>query len=311
MTFLSELRYPTTRRARLFTGFLALVLFFLVATAMISGVLLYQILHPARTSSEVDLSFLLGRPTEMSFPVPQGGQRDGWFFPGRRGAPTIVVCHGYQSQRAEVLTLVTSLQEHQFNVFAFNFSGHGRSLGTTTLGYQETRELRAALEVLSKRDDVDSTRFGAWGSDMGAYAVLSAATSDPRIAALAVESVYDEPRRFVGIQVTRSGLGVLPLVLGTTEFAFLLGNRSHRREPPLSARLGRLKGVPKLFIVARDNPELANSTRLLFELAPPPRQQSVQKTGYTTMSDEERRAYEFLVVSFFLQNLPPGQRPKR
>ncbi len=311
MTFLSELRYPTTRRTKLLTGFLALVLFFLVATAIISGVLLYHILHPARTSSDVDLNFLLGHPTSMSFPVPQGGERDGWFFAGRTGAPTIVLCHGYQSQRAEVLTLVTSLQEHQFNVFAFNFSGHGRSLGTTTLGYQETRELRAALEALAKRGDVDPIRFGAWGSDMGAYVVLSAATSDPRIAAVAVESVYDEPRQFVGIQVTRSGLGVLPLVLGTAELAFLLDNRNYRREPPLSARLGRLKGVPKLFIGARDNPELANSTLRLFELAPPPRQQSVQKTGYTTMSDEERRAYESLIVSFFLQNLPPGQRPKR
>jgi pimeloyl-ACP methyl ester carboxylesterase len=311
MTFLSELRYPTTRRTRLFTGFLALFLFFLVATAIISGVLLYHILHPPNTSSDVDLSFLLGHPTAMSFPVPAGGERDGWFFPGRRGAPTIVVCHGYQSQRAEVLTLVTSLQEHQFNVFAFNFSGYGRSAGTTTLGYQETRELRAALEALSKRGDVDPTHFGAWGSDMGAYVVLSAATSDPRIAALVVESVYDEPRQFVGIQVTRSGFGVLPLVLGTTKLAFLLGNRNDRREKPLSARLGRLKDVPKLFVVARDNPELADSTRRLYELAPPPRQQSVQKTGYTTMSDEERRAYESQVVSFFLQTLPLVQRPKR
>ena len=53
--------------------------------------------------------------------------RDGWFFPGLRGAPTVIVCHGYRAQRADVLTLVTALQEQQFNVFLFDFTGHGQA----------------------------------------------------------------------------------------------------------------------------------------------------------------------------------------
>ena len=67
--------------------------------------------------------------------------REGWFFPGLRGAPTVVVAHGYREQRADVLTLVTALQEQQFNAFLFDFTGHGTSPGVTTLGYKETEEL--------------------------------------------------------------------------------------------------------------------------------------------------------------------------
>ena len=79
------------------------------------------------------------------------------------------------AQRADVLTLVTALQEQEFNVFLFDFSGHGTSPGVTTLGYRETAELRAAVQTIATRDDVDPKRFGLWGVDMGGYAALEVA----------------------------------------------------------------------------------------------------------------------------------------
>jgi pimeloyl-ACP methyl ester carboxylesterase len=312
MTVFSELRYPTTRSAKLFTAILALVLFFFLGTAIISAFLLFQVVRPSRSPSGLDVNALLGQASAISFNVPGGAAREGWFFPGVRGAPTIILCHGYESQRSEVLTLVSVLQEAHYNVFVFDFAAHGTSPGITSLGYREPGEVLAAIAVLSKRDDVDASRFGLWGSDLGGYAALAAATSEPRVAALVVDSVYADPHDMLLIGLNRSGLQVLPLVERFSEMGFDILNHRDLHDPTLPALLPRLHGVPKLFIASNDRPLLAASTERLFQIAPEPRQQAVQKDGYTVMEDQaDRRVYEMLVVNFFLQNLPIAGRRSR
>jgi uncharacterized protein len=305
MAVLSELRYPTTRLAKVFSGLLALILFGFVAIASISGFLLYQILRPSRAPATFDLNVMMGHPMAFSFPLAGAPDREGWFFPGLRGAPTVVVCHGYLSQRADVLTLVTALQDHQFNVYLFDFAGHGTSPGMTTLGYEETGELRAAIQALAGRDDVDPRHFGLWGVDMGGYVVLEVATSDLRVAAFAVDDAYDDPRDMVQIEVKKSGLTFFPYVSRFCDFGFRSMNYRFRNEPPVSTRLARTKGIPKLFIQADDRPVLAGETLAIFARAPEPKQTARERSGYSEMTDEDRHAYEELIVNFFLQALPP------
>jgi pimeloyl-ACP methyl ester carboxylesterase len=305
MAIVSELRYPTTRLAKVFSGLLALILFAAVSITTVSGFLLYQILRPARNPATFDLSVMMGQPTTFSFPVAEGPDREGWFFPGLRGAPTIVVCHGYMSQRAEVLTLASALQDHEYNVFLFDFLGHGSTPGMTTLGYKETAELRAAIQALSKRDDVDPKHFGLWGVDMGGYAALEVAESDPRIAALAVDDAYADPRFMLEYQVRRSGLSALPYVTRFTDFGFRMINYQHRHDPPVTRDLGKLAGIPKLFIQTDDRPSLENATLQLYLASPGPKQTARQHSAYSEMTDDDRHAYENQLVSFFLLNMPP------
>ncbi len=148
MSFVAKLRRALARIARIAGMFLALALFLFLAVATISGYLLYQILSPPRSPANVDVTLLMGHPTTYDFDIPGKGSREGWFFPGLLHAPTIVLCHGYGSQRADILTLVTALQEHQFNVFLFDFTGHGSVPGRTALGYGETEQLLAAIRGL-------------------------------------------------------------------------------------------------------------------------------------------------------------------
>jgi len=305
MTILSKLRSRGKQLSELFTGLLVLAVFGLLSVSMVSGYLLYQILRPARTPANFDLNVMMGHPQTFSFPVGDGGQREGWFFPGLRRAPTIVVCHGYLSQRADVLTLVTALQDHEFNVFLFDFRGHGTSGGITTLGYRETQELESAIRTLATRDDVDTQRFGLWGVDMGAYAALEVAGSDRRIAALAVDDAYNDPRDMLQIEVQKSGLTALPFVLRAADLGFRLVNYEFRHEPPVSAVLARTKGMPKLFIEADDRPALAAETLQLFGQAPGPKQTARNGLGYRDMSDDDRKNYENQIVAFFLQNVSP------
>lgn len=288
---------------------LALALFILLAVATISGYLLYQIVSPPRSPANVDVSLLMGHPTTYKFEIPGQGEREGWFFPGLLHAPTIVLCHGYESQRADVLTLVTALQEHQFNVFLFDFAGHGAVPGRTALGYGETQQLLAAIHGLEQRDDIDNTRFGVWGTDLGAYAAIAAAGQEPKIESIAVDSVYDQPADFLAVQVGHTGLGGLPLVKTFCLFGFRMLNYQYRMVPPARALLSRLQSIPKLFIESTDRPDLDEETMRMFQMAPPPKTQITDSLTYAEMSDEGRRAYEDHIVSFFLQNLPPAGQP--
>src|SRR3989449_9750356 len=161
MSILFELRYPTKWYTKVFTAVVALAFFVGLATLAIAGFLVYRIVKPQRTSSEINMASFPGRPEIVSFIVPALGPREGWFFPGLRGAPTILLCHGYESSRGELLTLVSALQDHQYNAFVFDFVGHGGNAGTTSFGYREPPELEAAMDAIAQRGDVDPHRFGA------------------------------------------------------------------------------------------------------------------------------------------------------
>jgi pimeloyl-ACP methyl ester carboxylesterase len=306
MQILYELRYPTRWYTKLLMALLALVFFAVLATMAIAGFLVYRIVKPQRTSSEINMESFPGRPEVLGFEVPGGlGKREGWFFPGLRGAPTIILCHGYESSRGELLTLEAALQDHQYNVFVFDFAAHGGNPGITTLGYREADEVRAAVDVLAARPDLDATRFGLWGYNLGAYAVLREAESDKRIRALVLDSVYDEPKQMVKVGVERNGLGGFPFMVRAAEFSFEYLNYAHHDDPPLSKKLSTLAGVPTLYIQALDDPELAEITRQMFLKAPEPREQAIIPHGnFVSMNDDEKRTYENRVVSFFLVRLP-------
>jgi pimeloyl-ACP methyl ester carboxylesterase len=305
MALLSELRYPTRWYSKSIAAILALSFFTFVAAAIISGFVVYSIVTPRSGNQPIDLANFPGHPEQISYSVEGLGAREGWFFPGLKSAPTILLCPGYGEGREEILPLATALQEQGYNVTLVQFTGDGPKRIETTLGYREVQELRAALSALAQRTDVDKSRFGLWGTDMGSYVALSLAESDPRVRGIAVESVYDRPQELLRILVNRYGIGSLPLLPGFAEKSFDWLNFGNAGVPPLAQRLSRLAGVPKLFIEASDSPDLARITHRLFVAAPEPKEQATLLRGnYAGMLDEEKRTYENRIAGFFLSNLP-------
>ena len=310
MSILYELRYPRRWYTKLLTIVLALVFFAVLATAAISAVLVYWIVKPQRTSSEISMASFPGRPDEVDFTVSGAGERKGWFFPGLRGAPTVILCHGYQSSRGELLTLVSALQDHQYNVFVFDFTAHGANAGVTTFGYRESDEIRAAIDALAKRNDVDPTRFGLWGYNLGAYAALREAEKDPRVRAVALDSVYDYPKQMVKIGVEKTGVAGFPLMVKSAQTGFEWLNYAYKSDPPLSAKLKSLNGVPVLFIQAADDPELSAISREMFLKASEPREQQIIAHGnFVNLPEDEKRTYENRIVTFFLTRLAVSELP--
>ena len=310
MGFISELRHPTTWYTKLAIAILALAIFALLAAGAISGYLVHRIVSPARSHSEIDLQNFPGHPEKLNFTVNGEGPRDGWFFPGLKSAPTIVLCPAYESSRGELLTMASALQDQQYNVLAFDFSAHGSAGGRSTLGLQEVAELRAAMDAVANRGDVDVNRFGLWGVNLGAYVALAEATADHRVRAVAAESPYGQPSEMVALQVSRSGLGSLPLVTGMSQLIFGWLNPQFRNVQPLKTRIAKLSGVAQMYLESPDEPVLAASTSELFRVSSLPHELVVLQHGnYAGMLDDEKRNYENRIVSFFVVNLPLSGEP--
>src|SRR5260370_22066485 len=124
MSIFYQLRYPTRWYMKLLTVAVALAFFGLLAIGAIAGLLLYRIVKPQRTTSEISMLSFPGRPDAVEFTVPGPGTREAAFFPGLNAAPTIVLCHGYESSRGDLLTLDSALQDSQYNTFEFDFTPH-------------------------------------------------------------------------------------------------------------------------------------------------------------------------------------------
>jgi alpha-beta hydrolase superfamily lysophospholipase len=305
MGFLSELRYPTTWYSKLIIAILALIFFGFLATVSISGYLVHQMISPSQSHSDIDLQNFPGHPQTLSYSVTGEGPRDGWFFPGLKSAPTIMLCPPYGSSRGELLTLASALQDHQYNVFLFDFSAQGTSGGRSTLGFREVAELRAAMDAVANRGDVDADRFGVWGVNVGAYVALAEAMNDRRVRAVAVESAYNYPEQMAGFFVARSGLGSLRVIAPMVKLEFRWLNSQYRNVPPLTSSIEKLSGVAQLYLESSDDPGLAETTTEIFQNSPSPHELVVLPNGnYAGMLDDEKRNYENRIVSFFLVNLP-------
>ncbi|MFQ5778205.1 MAG: alpha/beta hydrolase [Terriglobia bacterium] len=303
---LNDIRYPTTVRAKIIAGTLATIVFSFLTLLVLGVFFLSRVLNPVQAGETIDPTTLLATAQTVEFQAQDGQTRRGWFFPGLRGAPVVVICHGYKSSRSEVLTLATSLQQHRYNVFAFNQAGHGESpVGSTSLGYRETQELLAALEMLRQRTDIDTNRMGLWGHSLGAYAVLNVAPQVPQVKAIVLDSVYPRPKALLRLELNRSGANLIPLLMSVTTLEFRLVSAFYGKQSEAADDLDRLAGLPKLFLAGDDSPELSAMTKQLYNRTPGPKELVVlPRTKTSALFEEERRSYENRIVSFYLENLP-------
>ncbi|MFQ5695685.1 MAG: alpha/beta hydrolase [Terriglobia bacterium] len=303
---LQELHSPVSLRARIIVALLGAVIFSSLALTVIAGLLVTGVLRPLKATESIDLSRFLGSAQTIDFTSSDGRTHTGWFFPGLRGAPVIVICHGYKSSRAEILTIATSLQQHRYNVFTFNLAGHGDSpVAYTTLGYRETEELLAALQMLSTRTDIDSNRIGIWGQSLGAYAALTVAPQMTSVRAIALDSTYPRPEFLLERELYRGPATQIPLLLSVARLEFDVVSSFFGDHPEAADSLDRLAGVPKMFILSSDKPILADATRRLFDQAPGPKEIEVRpRTSLNLLIEEERRVDETLLVRFFHGTCP-------
>lgn len=249
-------------------------------------------------------SYLLSSYENVNFKDADGVEHQGWLLIGLRGAPAIILCHGYNSNRSVLLSLGTVLQANHYNVYLFNFEGSRSRRSVSNLGVHEALVLKAAVSRVRKLQSVDPRHLGIYGSSVGAYAALAVAERDPAVDALALDNVYSWPAQLFDVQLDKmvGGAGWLFRILSKAEFhVFTMGTAL----PNLLPGLSRLGGKPKLFLASEGEPTLEKATRRLYQAAPYPKHLVVlPHTQADVVSGPERKQYEDQILNFFLHNLP-------
>ena len=298
-------RFPTEFLFRLLRLLLILAVVAAVVLAGAGGVLTYRIMSAQdETENVTPSSYLLSNFENLGFKDRAGAEHDGWLLLGLKGAPTIILCHGYNSNRSELLPLGIALRENHFNVYLFNFHASKGKQPFNNLGVQQADQLLAAIETVTKQPVVNQRRVGLFGMTSGGYAAFVAAAQSPRVKAVVGDSIYENPDQIFDAQLDGLLGGSSPLFRALAEAEFHLF--SYGPKPPrLHESLPKLERRPKLFISGRDQALLAAATEDLYNLASQPKRLLVLERSEAGLAAEsEKKEYENQVLSFFLQNLP-------
>lgn len=103
--------------------------------------------------------------------------------------PVVIFCHGNSSCQKEIKLYLDKVLNENINIFAFDFSGCGKSEGKyISLGYYEKEDLKIIVDFVYKIPNVHS--IGLWGHSMGAATIILYAAKDPRISCICVDSSF-------------------------------------------------------------------------------------------------------------------------
>jgi pimeloyl-ACP methyl ester carboxylesterase len=164
---------------------LSLVLFFFL---FVSAWGLYISVKPPKIVSRITPQNLGLAYEEVSFKTEDDVALRGWFVPNQQAsAKTIIALHGYPADKGNILPIVAFLSR-RYHLLLFDFRYLGASSGGySTIGADETRDLRSAIAYLKFRG---VTEVGLWGFSMGAAVALMAAPGLPEVKAIVAESSY-------------------------------------------------------------------------------------------------------------------------
>ncbi len=127
---------------------------------------------------------------DVTLKARAGGSFRAYFIPGTNGA-AIIIPPPYGGGRGNRLHEGDVLARHGYAVFAFE-SRRCANMGSLSLGYKETDEVKDALDYLRSRGDVNPERIGVLGfSSAGATAVMAGARF-PEIRAVIAEGGYGD-----------------------------------------------------------------------------------------------------------------------
>jgi len=123
----------------------------------------------------------------VTFKTEDGLTLTGWFIPGKSDT-TIIVGHGYPFSKKNILSHVAFLHP-DFNLLLFDFRYFGESEGSyTTVGFNEQKDLLAAINFLKQEKKNKSKTLGAFGFSMSASTFLLTQTND--LQAIVADSPY-------------------------------------------------------------------------------------------------------------------------
>jgi len=251
----------------------------------------------------------------IDFATADGVRLRGWFIPAAGGESplredksgrTIILCHGWGSNRGELLRDTHFLAEHGFNLFYFDFRASGESKGvTSSVGYLETRDFDAAYDFLKTNRPEAAAAVGVFGTSMGGSVAIYSAAKYPEIVCLLAENTFLSYNRVVANwSWRRLKTPYFPLVAMTLFFV----RRKLKADPePYSPRYS-VTGVkiPALFING-DNDDLVPlaDAKVLFAMCPSEKKEMwvIAGASHAKCAEVGGEVYRDKVTAFFAEQL--------
>jgi fermentation-respiration switch protein FrsA (DUF1100 family) len=287
-----DLRWAGRRALVAVTG-LAVIYYILIPL-----VIAVWVTHPRQAGvARIDL----GVPYEdVTFTTVEGLRLAGWFVPSRNGA-TIIALPGANNDRTNVAEHAAMLARHGYGVLLFDPRGNGESEGDPNqFGWHTGKDIRAALDFLRGRPDVDPTRIGALGLSMGGEAVLQATAQNAAIRAVVAEGAGARSVDEVLLQP-----GVAKWVsLPQTWLTYAATGALSRVAPPMSLKdLTPLIAPRPLLLIYASGSHQAGESQLnpiYFEAAGGPKELwAIPDAGHTEGLAAHPDDYEARVIGFF------------
>jgi len=249
---------------------------------------------------------------EVTFTNRSGLALRGWYIPPPGGPgqrhPAVVYGHGNGQDRRSFLHVAPEVHEAGMGQLLFDFAGRGESDGQViTLGAKEASDLRAGLDWLEGRPEVDPERLALAGRSMGAAAAILAAAEDPRPKALVLDSPFADLVRVV--DETIAARFRLPPFLLRTPLLALAGWRAGY-DPwnvrPIEA-IARVKIPILLFHGTKDEEVPPHHSESLRKAAGGPvRFIPLENSGHNS---PRPASYRREIVCFLVEILEPGHLP--
>ena len=239
----------------------------------------------------------------------------GCFMKGKNsGGKTIVFCHEAGAGRGSWFKYISYLPESGYNVFSFDFRGHGQSLAKNGykpnqwIGTYELRDLTAAIEYLSQRDDVDPKNIGLFGiSRGGGVAVCVAANMQDRIKAIVCDSAFSTYETMLDYIVRWTSIyfpcNRLPSLINhmLARSALIISRIILRHDlPRMEKYLRKLESIPVFLIHGeRDNYISVDQSRRLIKIAREPKELwNVHKARHNEGVLVQPEMYKKKVINF-------------
>jgi pimeloyl-ACP methyl ester carboxylesterase len=206
---------------------------------------------------------------DVVFKSPDGTELRGWWVPAKDSRGSVVLAHGLNRSRIEMIRKVPFLNEHGWNALLFDMRHHGESGGpATTFGKREKDDVLAATAFARTRTPGPVV---LWGVSLGAATVILAAAEDPTVAGVVADSSYrsltdtiqHHVRLFRGF---RWWTAIVPPWPTANEVIFWMGRRGGFDPASVDVRAAaaRLAGRPALFVANTEDQRMPKE--IAFEL---------------------------------------------
>ncbi|MFC1521103.1 alpha/beta hydrolase [Elusimicrobiota bacterium] len=220
------------------------------------------IIHPRREPVTSFPGFFGLDYEEVSFKAQDGLMCSGWWVPaaGQTSDKTIILCHGWGTNKGDILQATWKLAREGFNLLYFDFRGHGASetKGPSSLGYLEQKDLRGAINFINQAKVQSSRSMAIYGLSMGAsVSFCIGSSSDAKaVSAIVCESPFASAKeavwRYARLNFDFPKFPLLDIVFKV--ISFRAGNIDHEAHAPVS--VARDFNVPRLMMIYAEADEL-------------------------------------------------------